>query len=58
VSPFAGFLASGVKRAIKIKDFGNFIPGHGGFLDRFDCILMMGFFSGVLLRNVLYHDQL
>jgi phosphatidate cytidylyltransferase len=58
VSPFAGFLASGVKRAFKIKDFGNMIPGHGGFLDRFDCILMMGCFSGVLLRNVMFQDQL
>ncbi len=58
VSPFAGFLASGVKRAFKIKDFGNMIPGHGGFLDRFDCILMMGCFSGVLLRNLMFQDQL
>ena len=58
VSPFAGFLASGIKRAFKIKDFGNMIPGHGGFLDRFDCILMMGCFSGVLLRNLMFQDEL
>jgi phosphatidate cytidylyltransferase len=37
VSPFGGFFASGVKRAFKIKDFGDTIPGHGGLTDRFDC---------------------
>lgn len=39
VSPFAGFFASGMKRAYKIKDFANTLPGHGGFADRFDCTI-------------------
>ncbi len=38
VAPFAGFLASGMKRAYQIKDFAKTLPGHGGFIDRFDCV--------------------
>ena len=33
IGPFGGFFASGFKRAFKIKDFGDTIPGHGGFMD-------------------------
>lgn len=29
-----------LKRTLKIKDSGNFFPGHGGLLDRFDSIIL------------------
>jgi len=45
IAPFGGFFASGFKRAFKIKDFGDSIPGHGGVTDRMDCQLLMGMFT-------------
>ena len=41
VAPFGGFLASAIKRAYGIKDFGAILPGHGGVTDRLDCQFMM-----------------
>jgi phosphatidate cytidylyltransferase len=45
IAPFGGFFASGFKRAFKLKDFGQSIPGHGGMTDRMDCQFLMGLFS-------------
>jgi len=56
IAPFGGFFASGVKRAFRIKDFGDTIPGHGGITDRFDCHGLMGIFIYIYLTQVVYRS--
>jgi len=50
IAPFGGFLASAVKRSYGKKDFGSFIPGHGGFIDRFDCQIVTAPFVYLYLK--------
>jgi phosphatidate cytidylyltransferase len=46
-------LASFYKRRYRVKDFNRLIPGHGGFLDRFDSLIAGGAWFA-FLKFVLY----
>ncbi|XP_023635132.1 phosphatidate cytidylyltransferase 3 isoform X3 [Capsella rubella] len=56
IAPFGGFFASGFKRAFKIKDFGDSIPGHGGFTDRMDCQNVMAFFAYIYIHSFIVNQ--
>jgi len=49
--PVAGFFCSGFKRGCNQKNFGCLIPGHGGVLDRCDCMFLMAAFTYFYLQN-------
>jgi phosphatidate cytidylyltransferase len=47
---FGDLVESLLKRSIEIKDSGSSLPGHGGFLDRFDGLLLSAPFIATYLK--------
>ena len=53
VSQFGDWCASAIKRWAGAKDFGSFLPGHGGLMDRFDGVFFS--FPIMLLGALIYY---
>jgi phosphatidate cytidylyltransferase len=47
-SQIGDIFESFIKRKCNVKDSSNIIPGHGGFMDRFDGIIVAILVSGIL----------
>ncbi len=50
VAQIGDLAASAIKRQCDIKDYGKTIPGHGGFLDRFDSVIYVAPLCYFLIR--------
>ena len=52
ISQIGDIIISYLKRKAKLKDTGNILPGHGGFLDRFDGMIF-ALPIGMIITNII-----
>ena len=53
---FGDLCFSVIKRQSGVKDYGSIFPGHGGILDRFDSVIIVGPLAEVLLELIPFAE--